>query len=235
MLEELRLISAASLGSFEAFAKWHINLSRTNVPSEAQELAVMSALLLDPTQKNLLNDIWRTYHLGIPSANHLVNIFVSALCFDNIREVMDRYNGIVEQKEIIDAYELGVNICEDTLRYKAARKYIDATIGMYCALYSTYGEEDQNTCIAFPGKPDMNPMLSAVIETANTHLKYGDLIVATMSRYNDPEPIYSYPIYGSDNRQPVILTNAGSIYLFTKPPRNDTAAKFLKVVRNNDE
>lgn len=235
MLEELRFISAQSLGSFEAFTKWHINLSRTNIPSKEQELAAMAALMIDPTQKNLLNDIWRTYHLGIPSAEHLVNIFVSALCFDNIRKVMERYNGIVEQVEIIEAFELGVNITETTLRLKAARKYIDATIGMYCAMYATYGEDDQDTCIAFPGKPDLHPMLQSVIDTANNHLKYGDLIVSTMTRANDPDPIYCYPIYGSDTGKPVILTSAGSIYLFTKPPRNDTAASFLKVVRNNDE
>lgn len=235
MLEQLRNISAVSLGKFEAYAKWDLGVRRRgDKPTREQQLSVMATLYLDPEQEQLLNDVWRTYHLGIPSSNHLVNIFVSGISYEVLPELLDRFNGVVDQKDAIDAYELGTNVIEQMICIEQAREFLDASVAMYCAEKCTE-ETEHDRCIAFPGMPDMHPLLSIALDMAQKYLRHGSMIAKTMTRFGDPEKNYKYAVLASDKMEPMLITGAGSIYLFGKPPRKDVAANHLKVVRNEDD
>ncbi|AXG66744.1 hypothetical protein HOU08_gp018 [Dickeya phage vB_DsoM_JA29] len=239
-MENFAAISAKSLGRFEAYAKWESKFDHGSSFDlfVKQSEAVRKALYLKEEDLDLLGDVWRTYHVGIPSANHQVNILIAALNLDPIQEVLLRYKNIYDQKTIVATYELGVNIYEETVLIQTARRLIDSNIAMYCAevLTKDYDDRDSNRCLAFPGMPNLHPLLEIAFEYTAKYLLDGDTLVGSMmTRFNDQPIIYRYPMDMSEDGNVVILTGSGSIYLLGKPPRTDTAANHLKVVRNNDD
>lgn len=240
-MENFGAISAKSLGRFEAYAKWESTFdhgSNFEIFLKQSE-AVRKALFLKEEDLELLGDVWRTYHVGIPSANHQVNIVIAALNLDPIQEVLHRYKNIFDQKTIVDAYEHGVNIYEETVLIQTARRMVDSNIAMYCAevLAKDYEDGNENRCLAFPGMPNLHPLLQIAFEYTAKYLveENGSFVSSMMTRFNDQPIIYRYPLNMSDDGNVVILTGSGSIYLLGKPPRTDTAANHLKVVRNTDD
>lgn len=242
-MENFSAISAKSLGRFEAYAKWEGQFLRSGADLtflEEQAKAVRKALLLKDEDLDLLNDVWRTYHVGIPSSNHLVNIVIAGLSMDLLTEVMHRYKDILTQEQIVDAFEFGVNLHEQILLIQSARRLVDSNITMYCAevlAKEDYNEELQTRCLAFPGMPNLHPLLQTAFEYTEKYLREenGTMVGSMITRFNDAPIIYRYPAALAEDGGVVVMTGAGSIYLLGKPSRTNTAANHLRAVRNDNE
>ena len=242
-MENFSAISAKNLGRFEAYAKWEGEQVRTGASPmflDIQGKAVRNALLLKDEDLDLLNDVWRTYHVGIPSSNHLVNIVIAGLSMGLLTEVMHRYENILTQEQIVEAFEFGVNLREEMLLIQNARRLVDSCIAMYCAevlLKEEYSEELQNRCLAFPGMPNLHPLLQTAFEYTEKYLREenGTMVGSMMTRFNDAPIIYRYPAALAEDGGVVVMTGAGSIYLLGKPSRTNTAANHLRAVRNDNE
>lgn len=241
-MEKFSAISAKSLGRFEAYAKWEGEQIRNGAAPmflDVQGKAVRDALKIKDEDLDLLNDVWRTYHVGIPSSDHLVNIVIAGLSMDLLTEVMRRYENILTPEQIVEAFEFGVNLHEETLMMQSARRLVDSTITMYCAevlVKEDYNEDLQNRCLAFPGMPNLHPLLQTAFEYTEKYLREedGSMVGAAMTRFNDTPIIYRYPAFMAEDGGVVIMTGAGSIYLLGKPPRTNTAANHLRAVRKED-
>lgn len=242
-MENFSAISAKNLGRFEAYAKWegeHVRTGASPMFLDIQGKAVRSALLLKDEDLDLLNDVWRTYHVGIPSSNHLVNIVIAGLSMDLLTEVLQRYENIFTKEQIVEAFEFGVNLQEEMLLIQFARKLVDSSISMYCAevlAKEEYDEELQNRCLAFPGMPNLHPLLQTAFEYTEKYLREenGTMVGSMMTRFNDAPIIYRYPAALAEDGGVVVMTGAGSIYLLGKPSRTNTAANHLRAVRNDNE
>lgn len=242
-MENFSAISAKNLGRFEAYAKWEGEQVRTGASPmflDIQGKAVRNALLLKDEDLDLLNDVWRTYHVGIPSSNHLVNIVIAGLSMDLLTEVFHRYKDILTKEQIVEAFEFGVNLQEEMLLIQFARKLVDSSISMYCAEAlgkEDYNEELQNRCLAFPGMPNLHPLLQTAFEYTEKYLREenGSMVGSMMTRFNDAPIVYRYPAALAEDGGVVVMTGAGSIYLLGKPSRTNTAANHLRAVRNDNE
>lgn len=242
-MEKFSAISAKSLGRFEAYAKWESNYVRSGADLtflETQAKAVRKTLSLNDEDIEILNDVWRTYHVGIPSSNHLVNIIVAGLSLDLLTEVMLRYENILTQEEIVEAFELGVDIQEEMVLIQTARRLVDTHIAMYCAevlAKEEYSEDLENRCIAFPGMPNLHPLLQTAFEYTEKYLREenGSMVGSMITRFNDAPIIVRYPATMAEDGGVVVRTGAGSIYLLGKPSRTNTAANHLRAVRNDNE
>lgn len=242
-MENFSAISAKSLGRFEAYAKWEGEQVRSGASPmflDIQGKAVRKALNLKDEDLELLGDVWRTYHVGIPSSNHLVNIVIAGMRTDLIYEVLKRYENILTKEQIVDAYESGVNIHEEIILIQSARRLVDSNITMYCAEVLSkeeYSEEQQNRCLAFPGMPNVHPLLQIAFDYSAKYLREDDgtMVGYMITQANDQPIIYRYPAAMAEDGGVVVMTGAGSIYLLGKPSRTNTAANHLRAVRKDNE
>lgn len=219
-------IGALTLGAFEKYVHWVKASGHLATPKQFN--AVKEKLLL-PEDTLLLNSIWTAYHHGIPSIDPEINVFVSSLNFGVLSEIIEIYKPILEPELIVDIYAQATKVMEEASFFTCARNLLDAAVSLFDARNKDLPDSN-HVCLAFPDMPGLDPILNQALHCVRQYMVYGGSIGSLMTKRTDTQKIYNYPIYGSDNMLPVIITEPGSIYLLGKPPRKDVAANHLKSV-----